>query len=278
MSQSLKALAKSMGGLPDSYLCIDTETTGFDGRDDLIWNVGTCLVIDGCPVERWERNLNWADHKFVDRRWLEGRVAWTSKQMTDAGRTCHMSISRMQEGIPPEVALEELADKLQAAKANNLPLLGHGFIKFDAIRICRHLQEWIGLRWRFSPELIIDTGAVEKAIETGWPPKANESFYEFSKRVLNRPSSHKWNLDQHCLTKYDLVQRYDLDEAFLHTAGADAYVCHLLLETYRQILADWEKQNAGEPAPSGTGRLDSTAKRSTGGPVIRPKIRLPPRG
>lgn len=231
-----KHFQETYGGFPDDYLVVDTETTGFKKGDDLIWNFGACLVSGRKEIKRVNIVLNWVDHPLVDRRWLERQIQKTREQMRAGGRECHLSIETLKEGVKPEDGMEKFGDLLSASRTAKVPIIGHGIVKFDAPRISQQLEEWIGLVWKFRRKETIDTAAIEKACESGMEPKAGESYFDFSKRVLNKPMSGiKWSLDEHCLKKYKLRERYGIKTDDLHRADSDAYLCHLVFEEYRQI-------------------------------------------
>jgi hypothetical protein len=228
-------LEKTYGGFPEDYLCIDTETTGFKKEDDLIWNLGASLAGGRKEVRRVNIILNWTEHPLIDQNWLERKIRYTREQMRAGGRECHLTWEALTEGVKPEEGMEAFGDLLVESRKAHIPILGHGIVKFDAPRISRQLEEWIGLLWKFRRDETIDTAAIEKACESGMKPKSGESYFDFSKRVLNKPMSGvKWNLDTHCLNKYQL-QKKGVDPSKLHWADSDAYLCHLVFEEYRQI-------------------------------------------
>ena len=55
-------------------------------------------------------------------------------------------------------------------------------------------------------------------------------------RVMRKPVKGVYsNLDRHCVTKYKLTEKYDLNMADAHTAGFDAMLTHLLMEEFREL-------------------------------------------
>lgn len=228
---------KRHGDLPRDYLCFDLETTGFKADDDLIVELGNCQVQDGQGPLYEGDVLNWFESDMVDDDWLEDKLETCRASMERAGRVYTMTPDRMQsEGNTPEIVLEKYVSLIEAAKEKKQQIVGHNIVKFDAKRFAQATEEWLGKRCEIPPELCFDTAAVEKASQLELEPDPSEPLHKYFKRILEYPvAGVRYNLDDHCVNKYKLQEKYDLPMEEAHTAGFDACLCHLLLEEFRRL-------------------------------------------
>jgi hypothetical protein len=85
---------------------------------------------------------------------------------------------------------------------------------------------------------MIDTGLFEKALQLDMMLRDNETLESFYKRVIDEfGKGIYWSLDRHCVPKYHLVAKHNLDMQSAHTAGFDCKVTHLLMEEYRNFTS-----------------------------------------
>ena len=237
----IQDIIESIGGIPADYFCVDTETTGFKKDDDLIVAMGHCSVT-GCQADTFEfKVLNWADfdQNLVPLHWLEQKLNSCRYWMEKKGRNYHgVTIELMRErGYPPLEVFEEYLALIQAAVERGQDLLGHNLAHFDKPRIEYAFDEYIGAEYILPRHRIFDTAAVEKASICGMLKHDNENRFKFFKRILSaRRAGVYYKLDQNCVPKYGLAEKYDLDLTQAHVnPGFDAMLCHLLAEEYREI-------------------------------------------
>jgi DNA polymerase III epsilon subunit-like protein len=225
--------------LPVDYLCVDLETTGFDRKDDLIVEIGHCQVVDRSSEYYMSQVLDWTQSEHVDIAWLEHKLDACKASMAKTGRDYHMTIDRMRsEGEKPEEVLKNYVDLLEATRKLGNVFVGHNFARFDAPFFTFAVGEWLAEEFVFNDGDILDTAVIEKAAQASLPQQPDESMDEYFKRVMRTPCAGvKYNLDQHCVEKYGLLEKYHLDMSEAHTAGFDAMLCHLLLEEFR-LFAD----------------------------------------
>lgn len=237
----LTACDSLLAGFPVDYVVVDTETTGFAKEDDLIWNFALLEVRANQPVELHNLVFDWTHSsvaQIVDAAWLQRKIERQQAGMAQRNRQSKLSLATLRLGLPPLDGMQQMLRLLDAARVADLPFVGHGIINFDIPRIAFQLEEWLGVQWRFGRRKVIDTAAVEKALVTQLAPQATESFFDFSRRVLNsRKSGAKWNLDEHCAKKYGLFEKTKLARSGCHDAGADCRLCQALLSSYREQLA-----------------------------------------
>ena len=238
--QLLLACEKSLAGFPVDYAVIDTETTGFARNDDLIWNFALLRVRAGRPEELQNLVFDWTHESVaavVDAAWLRRKIDKQQTAMAERGRRSKLTLNALKSGLPPLDGMHKMLQLLDDARLADLTFVGHGIINFDIPRIAFQLEEWLGVRWRFGRHKVIDTAALEKSLVAQIAPGVTESFFDFSRRVLAaKKAGVKWNLDDHCVHKYDLLSRAKLASDECHDAGADCRLCHELLTVYRGQL------------------------------------------
>ncbi len=226
------------GCLPDSYMTLDCETTGFSHRD-LIVEMGHCVVEEGVGQYYESTILNWADHPDISEGFLRNQFA---RQKRD-GYNQHVTIKKMREvGQRPEDVLETYLEVFEKNREDDQIFAGHNFVGFDRPRIMKHMEWWIGAEWIFyydDPDFeneCFDTSIVEKACQVGLIPFADETPRKYFGRVVgNKQKGVRFKLGPHCVPKYGLDVKYDLDPDKEHSAGYDAMLVHLLLEEYANI-------------------------------------------
>lgn len=234
----LQKWALELGELPSDYVTYDLETTGVDNGEDLIVELGHCVVIDRSSEEVHSTVLDWTKIPTVDKDWLKFKLKRCSEAMLRNGRTPHMTYERMQsEGIDPLQALTEYATLFDNFKKEGLLIAGHNAVQFDNPFFEQAVCEWLNKpNWKF-PTLVFDTAAVVKATLTQMPPLEGESLQQYFFRVLDRPAPCvKYNLDTYCVQQFGLMDKHpELSLADAHTAGFDAKLTHLLLEEFRNM-------------------------------------------
>lgn len=245
MNALFKLMEPRFHGFPNNYLVIDTETTGVDFKDDLIWQVGHCLVKDGTVADRGNFLLDWTTHPAIDQAWLRQRLIDTKQAVEytrdghPTGKTYHINYDRMAaEGVAPEPVLQQYLEWFKEIRESRLFFIAHNGYHFDANMLESHFRRFLKDPWAFNDWEMFDTGMVEKAAQSSLVPWAGETVRDFSRRAYAQwLRGIRWALDTHCVPKYDLVAKYGLDMSAAHDAGFDAYVTHLLFSTWREGLA-----------------------------------------
>jgi DNA polymerase III epsilon subunit-like protein len=227
-------------GFPDDYLVIDVESTGPCIEQDLVIQVGWCKVVNRKPVENSGIILNWDRSPLVDTNWLRKRIDSTAKYMEEQrGKTYPWSYDALQEGERPVAALSRFMDILTEARDTEQLVVAHNGVCFDLPVLTRHFRRYLKINYQFHPDEIWDTGAMEKASQIQELLCYGEQAGDFAYRLVLRSNDYgvRWNLHDHCVPKYCLDERFELDLQKSHTAPFDAFITHLLFEEYR-TLAD----------------------------------------
>lgn len=232
------------GSWPDSYACVDIETSGFDPNADLILEFGLCLVQNRELVTRTNVVINWDGHPAVVPWWLRERIDQRNRRMALDGKPQLLDYDTLvREGVKADKVLVWMWEMLDNLRQNGWMLVGHNAYSFDERMLAANFDRFLeGIpAFRFGENGLIDTGCIEKASQAAddpelvpWPGDSLESYF---RRVANRRlPGVRWNLDTHCFEKYGFDSRPGVSRADCHSAGADAYLCHLLMEEYRKAV------------------------------------------
>lgn len=241
-----KALDILADDIPDDYLCVDLETTGFTfdfltapDQDsyvgDLIVEVGFCDAENHFADYYENRVLNWlADGTGVKCDWLENKFRLCTDSMAKRGRVYRMSVDKMtSEGEDPREIIVDMSGRVATAIAEGKKLVGFNIFDFDRRVITDVTAEWCGEPLYIPDESVFDVGLLEKANQLDMLPYVGEAAADFFKRVKSvYAKGVYWNLDA-CVERYQLQSLYDFDGAETHNAGTDAMVTHLI---FREML------------------------------------------
>jgi DNA polymerase III epsilon subunit-like protein len=221
---------------PDHYVAFDVETTGLTPGTDLITQAGWCLVVDRQPAANGAIVLDWTHSSDIDQDWLQARMEQTRRQMEAKGKQCHMTYARMaEEGHDPRMVLDSLAGILYESLNRQDPVMGHNSWGFDIPMLAAHFARW-GQDFIFPDDNVLDTGSMEKASQLDMFPSTGESLGAFFRRTHKRRAAGvMWSLDRHCVPKYKLAEKHNLDAGRSHDAGFDSLMTHYLFETYRTL-------------------------------------------
>jgi DNA polymerase III alpha subunit (gram-positive type) len=222
---------------PENYLYIDTETTGKDFGIDLITEVGWAIIRNRQVVDYGGQLLNWAAVLPANQwSWVVNRIGETQQAMQEKGRAFHVTPELLlTEGVNPYHALDIYSQIIQDAVYNDQLILGHNAWFFDWHMIDSNLNRFLGQRIPWHANAIVDTGLIERAAQMGRLPWPGDTLDRWQFRASQYPYYTKWNLDDHCLRKYRLAERFGLDVGQFHRTGYDCIAGHLLFETYREI-------------------------------------------
>jgi len=209
--------------LPDSYLVIDVETSGFTGSINPN-SRPACAVQFGVAAVRG-RKITSRDAQCIRRPLGTMQPAATNaNRITDA---------MLVDGTLPEIFYPRLINLLETFRRDRCPFVGHNIVGFDREFINMDIAQ-NGFNFEIEPHEVVDTGLIYKASRMCVEPRADELLSHFFKRIAATRSSIKWNLaltmrELHLDTRFSL----NLDDA--HDAGFDCYMTHLLFEELRQL-------------------------------------------
>jgi len=235
----LKAWEEVLGQLPNSYMALDIETSGFSTASDFILSIGHVIVADGVVVDCLEFLLNWFDVDGVDGRELARRIKSSSDYMEKQGKRFHITPQLLQQrGVNPIPVITEYAQLLNQHLAQGGKLVMHNGIFFDWPRLEFHARTWGKVTLSEPRNAIFDTAMLEKAsMAASIPNLTNLSIEAWSRRIYAmKLAGVKWDLHNHCATKYNLLSKANsLDPSHQHSALYDAFLTHLLFQEFRTL-------------------------------------------
>lgn len=226
---------------PENYTVFDCETSGTSPSRDLITQVGYCLVESRRVVASGSLMLDWTRTKNIEQDWLRERMATMKFEMEKKGSACHITYDRLaQEGADPLTVLAELNEMLTNTRESGRAFLAHNGWGFDVPFVHAHFMRH-KLPFRFGPDDVYDTGAMEKANQLYAMPREHESQKDFCTRIRGRViKGVYWALDRHCIPKYGLMEKHGLETAQAHDAGFDCLATHHLFECFRELSEEKE--------------------------------------
>lgn len=239
---------------PDTYLCIDTEYTGGDERQDLIVEIGHVMVQNNVVVDRMNIVLNWFSYKDISREFVQYKLDNIRAIM---GKDWRVTRDVMQsEGIYPLKAFRFYYELFKTWHERELPLVAHNGRKAEERMLRGNFNRFINKPFFMHQNELWDTGALFKATKLFESqdilhssvkylsiPERSDTLKSYFERVLNcRAKGLHWNL-KHCLTHYNLLDKLG-DEHKFHRAEDDAYCSHLLMQEYSsQVVEDYTPQH-----------------------------------
>ena len=235
--------------LPDDYLVIDCETTGFkrDGGD-FILDLGFVRVENNEIVDHGNAELDWSQHPDVSDGYVQERLAKLAKSYGEAGRPLYYDWERLcRDGQEPCGVLHRFANMMYEHLTNNdTAIIGHGFRSFDRPMIDKHTELYLqGYQLPWAHGRVIDTGLVEKAIQAELAPHPSDDIDTWFNSVNGRRiKGVKWSLQNHCDGKYKISERFGLNPEAGHTAVFDCLLGHHMVQTFKEML----RHVNGEPS------------------------------
>ena len=221
---------------PDNYVSFDIETTGFSPTQDLVLEFGYCFVEDRKVANKGSILLDWshADGE-VPQGVLRDKLERTRASMASKGLNYPFTVEMLaKEGVHPIDGVQEIAELLDGCIKDELHILTHNGYRFDVPMLQGTFADYIDSKLILKPNLMFDTGGMEKASQTGQLPKPTDTLESFFCH-LSSGRGVKWALWGHSLEKYQLCASHELDRNKSHRGGYDAWVTHLLFELYRQL-------------------------------------------
>lgn len=225
MTENLKEMMQAIADrcpnkrIPDDYLVIDLETTGFPNaeREEYVTQFGYA-VVQGRKIIDNESTL------------LKTPPGWISEGASQVTGITDEMIQR--DGSDPKPFYMELIKLFELYRKNGCMFVGHNVVGFDAPFLEADFEHH-GIDFKFDSNEFIDTGMMFKASQIFAAPADGERLGEFFRRIREVHSRKKWNL-AFAIRQLGLDMTYgiNLDEA--HDAGFDCKITHLLLEDLRQ--------------------------------------------
>lgn len=222
-------------GWPDSYLVLDTETSGLDNERDFVIELGWARADGGAVSHSGALLLDWTRPEYaVYHDQIRAGMRKAGEHMRSKGRSYRFTFDGLAEGEDPREVLGDFADMLAEDVAGGLAVVGHNVWSFDRVMLHRNVWRAAGRSLAFPYSNVFDTAAVEKARQLElWPPEPGESSPErwYTMLATRRTSC---NLDEHCNRVYGLK----IDAKKAHTAEYDCIVTHRLLEAMKALAAE----------------------------------------
>lgn len=226
------------GNLPEEYMAVDVETTGFDKNKDVIVEIGHVLVRGGKVSSSLNLILNWAGHRVVREGYVRNKLESVKKSMNQAGKSWSLTWEKMtSEGMRPERAMDFYRELLADwSSQGGFFVLHNGFFDEDMLA-----YNFAGFGvdpdgFDFPDNQYFDTAAIERGNQLpGDPaclPQKGETMKKYFKRLkyIGGSKLHS-SLDDHCLKKYGLAD--GLDASQCHTSMFDSLLTHRLMEKFR---------------------------------------------
>lgn len=226
------------GQLPEDYLVFDCETSGLDREEDLILQLGWCVVENRKVIENEGVILNWANCPYVDRLWLKYRLELSTRHLQNKGREYGWTLERLQTGEKPLDSIAGFLSKIIDWLPNKV--VAHNGIGFDIPIINSHLRRFLNYDFEIPLESVIDTGAIVKASQLNLLPDKDENTGEFATRVLAKPSRTRWSLDKYCVPTWELDKKCGIDLELAHSAPYDCLICYHLIEELRKQIEKYD--------------------------------------
>lgn len=211
------------GRLPDSYLVLDLETSGFNykpkngSKPDVVVQIGFAAVQHREIV---------ANDAYLFKR-PPGTMHGEALAVT--GITDEML---QKDGREPKEIIPKILDLVQLYRDSRCMFIGHNFISFDA-HFMHHDFGRDGFDCVFNIDECVDTGVMVKAAQMGVSPGPFETLSKFQARIRATRKRVKWNLT-FSAEILELEKMYSIDMSSAHDAGFDCKVTHLVFEELRR--------------------------------------------
>jgi len=239
-----RLLVERSNRLPDNYLVFDVETTGLSVNNDLITQVGYCFVNNKQILASGSTLLDWTSCSEIDQDWLRNKLIDTKRRMAELGKPYHITYEKLRDlGQQPIHTLDCYFSALEEAQQRSDALVSHNGLGFDIPMLRAHFKRWLNKKLTIQPNQLYDTGIMEKLCQMNLLPNSGEDIGTFLVRLqYKRMNGIYWSLDKHCIPKYKLNEKYQLDADKAHDAGYDCVITYHLFETFRE-LSNTDKQH-----------------------------------
>lgn len=212
--------------LPDDYLVIDIETSGFrynpkpGKKPDVIVQIGYAAVSDRKVVKN-------AAH-YIRRP--AGTMRGAALEIT--GITDDIL---QEEGEEPNEFYPRFVKLLNLYRDSGCMFVGHNIVSFDGPFMTAEFGRQ-GLDFAFKNGEFIDTGCIFKAAQMQSQPGPHETLESYFSRIRHTRSHVKWRLE-FAISAYEIEKKHKLDLNKAHDAGFDCLLTHYLLESLRNEQA-----------------------------------------
>ena len=219
--------------MPCDYMVFDLETLGFEPSNDMIVQIGFCVVRD-CQVvhDLWPE-----DYKSVILKWP--KECFVGKE--GAINVHHIDYERSQkDGIDPREAFELMTDIVKFGNEEGMMFSGHNLFAFD-FGFMKTAMANLQFDLHINRSQLIDTAMIVKGMRLGMIPGPDENIYDYYSRVKRfRAKGVFYNLDRYCVERFELRQRYGVEPENAHDAGYDCYLTHLVVECLNKMIdGEW---------------------------------------
>jgi hypothetical protein len=224
----LSAWVDQYGPFPDSYVCVDLESTGITPQDKIV-QVGWCLVKDRKPVLSQAVVLDWTDDAGTDQRWLLDTLEQTRHKMEQKGKQYPWTPRLLRErGKTPRAAVETFVAACRGYDAYST----HYGWAFDYPRLGALMD---GFGFEFAPDQtrMLDTGLLTKACLVGVEPRPGETVSAYVRRVAAVRAAPRHNLEV-CVDLYGL-KTTGASTKNTHEGGYDSWLVALMTERLRHM-------------------------------------------
>jgi DNA polymerase III epsilon subunit-like protein len=252
------AWTAAFGPLPDDYVTIDTEATGFVPDRDYLTQFGWCRVVNrkavstGSVVVDWTRVMSPYELEL-----MRDRMAGTAREMARKGQPYRWTVDRLRDtGVAPADAAAIIAGVFGLG----LTAVGYNVWRFDRPLLGAFLAGHGGFSV-IHPGRVIDAGAIVRASQTAARPRPGDSYFDFAKQS-HATGRVKWAISGYCIPRFKLVDRFGVDPTAAHDADYDAWVTHLVFEECRAYIqtgafacdlpASMSGVSGAAPSPSST--------------------------
>lgn len=183
---------------PKEYCVFDFETTGLDPYTCKILEIGALKVSPGQPDEQFTCLINWGIP--------------VPEEITKITGITQQEIE--EKGIDPDEARQQFMTFI-----DGLPLIGHNIRNFD-LQFLAQFVGFTGGEWDDYLQNYLDTAAMYKAKKLGTDRYWDETFNDFTERVMNTKAfGVKFNVGIACeelqISKDGLTQHRALADVIL---------------------------------------------------------------
>jgi len=230
---------------PASYLCIDTEYTGGDHRNDLIVEIGHTMVEDGKVIDERNLILNWYGYPGITAEWFTYKLN-TMRSVVGPGWRLTPDVVK-QEGIDPLRALKFYDKLFSVWRERELPFVAQNGQNADERILRGNFNRFLNKDFSLPDNAYFDTGAIYKANKV-WQtltgdianfrsvmlPTRSDTLKTYFNRVINaRVPGVKWSLSL-IINEFGLMEKHAISATDFHSAGFDSLCLHWIMEEFRR--------------------------------------------
>src|SRR5262249_43932833 len=130
--------------IPENYLCVDVETSGFSPRNDYLCTAGWAVVANRQVPSTGYVVLNWFLAPALDAPAFEQDLLKVEASLKEKGKNFFHSAGYLKQfGVQPQEGLRLLQQTLLGARDAGYPLVGYNAYNFDAEFIQAHILDFL---------------------------------------------------------------------------------------------------------------------------------------